>query len=139
MTKYREIDDSNWPKVINHNVFVTLLKHHFPEVYSKIDYASAGLLHCEMGVFLQESLSLYSNREKLTRTHFDFANKILKRADSDVLNALTVSYIEGFVLGSKDEQTAREWMPEDLKELYDDFQEYYTELVKFSLERRNKK
>jgi hypothetical protein len=125
MARFKKIDTSSWPNQIGHNEFVALLKNHLPEVYQEIDETEAGLLHCEMGAFLRVSLESYNENLVIIRRYFDFANEVHKRATPDVLNALNVSYIEGFVLGSSHEQKAREKMPDELKVLYDELVKYF--------------
>ena len=124
MARFKKIDTTDWPDEIGHNDFIKLLKQILPEVYIEIDEHESGLLHCEMGVFLRVSLHSYNENLMVMRRYFDFANEVLKRADAEVLNALQVSYIEGFVLGTPHEQKAKERMPEELKDAYDELVKY---------------
>jgi hypothetical protein len=111
----KEIDDSSWTETVNHNVFITLLKFHFPDIYQTIEDGSADLLHIVMGNFrnvVEENLSL---REKRTHQYFDFLSKVLDRADDDLINAIELSFLYGFPQNREDIETAANWMPENLK------------------------
>lgn len=132
MVKFKRINTSDWPDEITHSDFTKLLKEHLPEVYEEFDEGDEGLLHCEMGSFLRVSLHTYNENLIITRRYFDFANEVLKRADAEVLNALQASYIEGFVLGTPHEQKAKERMPEELKDAYDELVKYFEWLTKKS-------
>ena len=101
------------------------MREHLPEVYAQIDDSEAGLLHCEMGVLERAALDVYNERLNVAKYYFDFASEVLRRAEPDVLNALNVSFIEGFALGSPEEQQARAWMPEKLQCLYDEYAKNY--------------
>lgn len=126
--KYKTIPGP-WPEQIGHSEFVRLLEEHLPEVHSQIDEYDAGLLHCEMAVLEQAALHAYNERLNIAKRYFDFANEVLKRADAGVLNAIQVSFLEGFVLGSEEEQGARAWMPEEMQIAFDKYKQWYAKPV----------
>ena len=51
--------------------------------------------------------------------HFAFVEQAIASADAALLNALHVSYAEGFAWGSPREQSARAMMPPRLGQLFD--------------------
>ena len=61
------------------------------------------------------------NREDITtvQKHFAFVEQAIASADAALLNALHVSYAEGFAWGSPREQSARAMMPPRLGQLFD--------------------
>ncbi|MEM1094714.1 MAG: hypothetical protein AAGJ10_08930 [Bacteroidota bacterium] len=127
--KVREIDTRDWPERVGHPEFLELLERHLPDVSAQVDQCDLELLHMVMGQFESSARDAYGQRLSVAKRYFDFANQVLVRAEADVLGALKVSFIEGFVLGSEDEQTARSWMPEELQQAYDAYQTWYQELL----------
>ncbi|MFV1885564.1 MAG: hypothetical protein ACMZ7B_13825 [Balneola sp.] len=127
MANFKEIDDSSCPETVNHNIFLTLLKYHFHDIYEELEDGSADLLHVVMGNLrniVEQNLSL---RERKTHLYFDFLSKVLERADKDVINAIQVSFLYGFPENKADIETASNWMPNNLKDLKRELRNYLSD------------
>ena len=81
---------------VGHAEFVAALRERFPAVAADIDHdAEAGLLHLEMGAFLQHTLAfIRAGDQHGVTTCFAFADWLLQVGDDTVCNAVAVSYLE---------------------------------------------
>src|SRR5205085_1222972 len=85
-----------------------MLTYEFPEVTQACDEYGKGLLHCEIGVFARvtDEAIAQGNYQQVAK-YFDFADRVRKAANPEVLNAIDVSYIEYFALDEFTEQRYR--------------------------------
>ena len=102
--------------------FIAELRARFPEVTSELDAMEfEGLLHPEVGLFEQVTLRAWAEGDAETvRQYLAFVNDAMAVARPDVLDALYVSYAEGFAWGSPSQQQARELMPKRLAAAFDE-------------------
>lgn len=84
---------------VNHRAFVAALGARFPEVAASIDpEVEGGLLHLEMGAFLQHTMDAIRNGDRdVVAACFAFADDLLVRGDDAVVNAVYVSFLEHLV------------------------------------------
>lgn len=110
----------------------------FPELVEELNWYEDDLIHSKMEVF-----SRYTNQQikdgddkELIRC-FHFQEQRLGKVDSDLENAIYVSYCETLLLENKEEvmKSKKELMFKKLKWYYDDYEKYYIELLKKSKEK----
>ena len=112
------------PAVYDHTRFIQEIRARFPRVAAEIDESGDGLLHVEMGTLERMTLEAYDAGDSDTvRRHFDFAEEVLQTADEAVLDALDVSFVEGFAWGGERRRAARRVMPKGLQARFDDLVE----------------
>ena len=124
--KFEKVDTSEWPDEIDGESFARLLATHLPEIVRQVEVIrGVGLVHCEMGVLEKATLTAFHKKDRDTLRYLDFAEEVFRRANADVENAVWVSYVEGFVLASPEDQRIRELLPVGLGEAFDEFKESY--------------
>lgn len=75
--------------------FFGQLARRFPSAASQIDDCELGLLHCEMGAFSRATeAALERNDFDTVEQHVHFIEELLKDANSELVNAISVSYLE---------------------------------------------
>ena len=83
------------PPGIDHQVFIQMLTDKFPSIAATIDEMDRGLLHLETGRFADATrAAIEAGDLETVAQHFRFVDEVLARADSDVENAIAVSYLE---------------------------------------------
>ncbi len=92
---------------VKRDQFIKALAEQFPEAYALINQYERGLLHCEVGAFrlfieqkMDEGALWYCEKA------FRFIEQCLGQADSELQNAIEVSFIEDLAFGK---QTARRY------------------------------
>ena len=89
------LDQETW------HPFVAALVESFPEVQDEPLFGDGLLLHLSVGAFEQLSLAAFDREDIATmQKHFAFVEQAIASADAALLNALHVSYAEGFAWGS---------------------------------------
>jgi hypothetical protein len=82
-------------RVTGRKHFLRTLSGRFPEVVARIDSTARGLLHCEMGYFADATQeALECGDEIVVRSHFAYAEELMRFAGPALENALQVSYLE---------------------------------------------
>ena len=108
----------------DHAHFIQELRARFPSVAAEIDDSRDDLLHLEMGTLERMTLEAYDLGDLDTvRQHFDFVEEVLQTADEAVIDALDVSFVEGFAWGGEQRWAARRVMPKGLQARFDDLVE----------------
>jgi hypothetical protein len=114
---------------MDRNDFLLQLKAQFPDAYSQIDEYESGLLHCEMGAFRRwVEGELSKGGEWNCEKAFKFVEECLKVANSDLENAIEVSFIEDLALGEhelKYKKIIKERAPALIKEKMIEAHEYW--------------
>jgi hypothetical protein len=106
---------------ISHAEFISMLGSEFPEVVAGIREFNKGLLHCEMAEFrriVEESID--NGKLWSAEKYFRFVDRILGEADSDVRNAIEVSFLEDFAFGEFTQarhEAVRSRMPRHLRDI----------------------
>jgi hypothetical protein len=87
---------------IDHARFIEMLASQFPEIAGRIDDTSKGLLHLEMGHFVDATNDAIRNEDiEQVRDHFRFIDEVFARGTPDVANAVGVSYLEHLIIQSR--------------------------------------
>ena len=82
-------------RVTGRKHFIRTLIGRFPDVAARIDSTARGLLHCEMGYFAEATHeALERGDEMAVRTHFAYAEELMRHAGPELANAIQVSYLE---------------------------------------------
>lgn len=85
---------------ISHDEFISVLGSQFPEVVAEITEYERGLLHPEMGAFRRVAEeAVDSGKLWAAEKYLRFVDRVFSEADSDVRNAIEVSFLEDFALG----------------------------------------
>ncbi len=104
---------------IRHDEFISMLGSEFPAVVAGIRDCNRGLLHCEMAEFRRMVEEAIDNGSLwAAEKYFRFVGRVLNEADSDVRNAIEVSFLEDFALGEFTKarhEAVRRRMPERLR------------------------
>lgn len=86
--------------VIDRSRFLEMLSERFPEVVATFNEIDDGLIHLEVSAFLRcAETAMDKGRLWNVERYFRFVDEILPLADSDLQNAIEVSFIEDFALG----------------------------------------
>ena len=118
------------PDLDDNRQFIETLRARFPEVAEEIDSLKVnGFFYSELGVFERISICAWNagDTDVLIR-YFAFVDDALDGADDTLVNALHVSYAEGFAWGSKHEQDARRLMPARLGAAFDSMRDHLRKL-----------
>jgi hypothetical protein len=101
--------------------FLARLVAEFPEAAGGIRNDEAGLLHCEVAAFRRATeLAMDSGRLWEAERHFRLVEELLAVADSELSNALEVSYLEDLALGEctpARHRAIQERMPKALRQV----------------------
>jgi hypothetical protein len=85
---------------IGRDEFLARLAIEFPEVIASFNEYDKGLLHCEIATFRRATeRAIDTGRLWVAEKHFRFVQATLKDSNSELRNALEVSYLEDFALG----------------------------------------
>jgi len=109
----------------------------FPTLKKKIEEEDSTMIHMRMEVFADYTIDQIKRKDwnELKRC-FDFQESRIEKLNSELVNALTVSYCEALLLGEMAGQM-KEITPKmetKLEKLYKEYEDYYTDLVKRSLD-----
>jgi hypothetical protein len=130
-------DDPNKPAFLKsipfarNSRFANYLAVHFPEVASTIDAEDLGTLHLEVSAlrFATHDAILKHDWEAV-RTHFDFVDEVLESAETDLHDAIGISYLVNLFYSetSLEFATARTLMPKRLAAALEIMERHYEEL-----------
>lgn len=118
--------------VAGYSRFAGYLAIHFPTVAARIDEADFGVLHLEVGELRLATLEAIQKRDWPTvRTHFAFIDSILETADTELHNAIGVSYLGNlfYCETSINYAKARTLMPTRLAVALEIIERHYEELA----------
>jgi hypothetical protein len=104
---------------MNRVQFLAELAAEFPDVVAQIRSDESGLLHCEVAAFRRATeRAMDTGQLWAAEQHFRFVERVLQHADSDLRNALEVSYLEDLAFGELTAERYRavsERMPPSLR------------------------
>ncbi len=112
--------------------FSRCLALHFPEVAASLDEADLGVLHLEVGVLKVATRVAISRRDWPTvTTHFDFVDSVLETAETELHDAIGVSYLVNLFYNetSLNYAKARTLMPRRLAVALEIMERHYEELA----------
>ena len=126
----------NWIDVNDHkmgaNEYFELLVNDFQMIRKEIEEEDSDMIHMRMECFADYTIEQIksSNSEELKRC-FDFQESKIDLINSDLENALVVSYCESMLLGDVANQMGKilDLMPSKLKAVYIDYEVHYNKLV----------
>jgi hypothetical protein len=102
--------------IMNASEFRSLLAHEFPQLRAELDYWEDDLSHLQMVEFLSFTQEAIEARSlDLVRKSFEIATTALTSGDSELLNAIYVSFLEQLDFRSDAGKEAFLLMPTDLK------------------------
>lgn len=115
----------------NREQFLTGVEVLFPESFAKIEDIEDGLLHLEMADFSRTTMeAIKCGQTELVLAHLNFISGLFNRANSDLENAIYVSYLENIFLGELDREVeaARLLLPENLVIALTDLEKHFENL-----------
>ena len=128
------------PPLIDRQAFLDALNLKFPEIFREITDIEIGLLHPEMGVVSHASRAAVEAEDwdKLT-AQFKFVQDVFLNGDSDIKNAVYVSYLENIFLGETSARfsKARELLPRSLADALLELEAHFEMLQKHKLPVKN--
>ncbi|QMU28937.1 DUF7674 family protein [Adhaeribacter radiodurans] len=126
--------DVNASKLDSNQYFTDLILL-FPDLKEKIEEEDPSMIHFRMEEFASYTIDHIKNKnwQKL-KTCFDFQESKIDLVNSDLINAMNVSYCETLMLGEVAGQMDNviPMMGTKLQRLYNEYQEYYNRLTKTS-------
>ena len=130
------MEDKNGTKLedrkINPTEYFSDLIMEFPILKNGIETDYSGMVHFQMEVFSDYNLKLIKSKNytELKRC-FEFQESRIEKLNSDLLNAINVSYCESLLLGECAQEMTEilNLMPPKLKNIYVDYEEYYKQLA----------
>lgn len=115
------------------NEYYSELIMEFPTLKNEIENEEPEMVHFRMEIFSTYNIEQIktNNYSELNRC-FQFQESRIDKMNSELINALNVSYCESLLLGEcANKMTGiRKLMPPKLKEVYTEYEKYYTELTK---------
>tara|TARA_B100001059_G_C17613126_1_gene465615 strand:+ start:113 stop:511 length:399 start_codon:yes stop_codon:yes gene_type:complete len=115
------------------NEYFSELIMEFPTLKTEIESEDSEMVHFRMEIFSDYNIEQIKtkNYAELKRC-FEFQESRIEKLNSDLINALNVSYCESLLLGeSASEMTEiRKLMLPKLKGVYVEYEKYYAELIK---------
>ncbi len=113
------------------------MEKEFPELLEELNWYEDDSCHPKMEVFSRyTNQQIESGNDKELIRCFYFQEQRLGKIDSELENAIYVSYCETLLLENEEKviKEKRELMFKKLKWYYDDYEKYYLELLKKSKE-----
>ena len=131
------MESENWTNLDNNkmkpNEYFSELMMEFPALKTRIESWDSEMVHFRMEMFSDYNIEQIKtkNHSELKRC-FEFQESRIEKLNSDLTNALNVSYCESLMLGECASQMSeiRELMTPRLKEVYQEYEKYYSELTK---------
>ena len=112
--------------------FLTLVLSEFPQLEKEMNEWEKEYVHMRMEIFADYAVEQIKSNNILELTRcFNFIESKIDKVNSDLENALNVSYCENLLLGDVAEEMDRIIiiMPTKLKTMYLDYKQYYYDLV----------
>lgn len=118
---------------MNPNEYYSELITEFPVLKDEIESEEPEMVHFRMEIFSDYNIQQIKtkNHSELRRC-FEFQESRIEKLNSELINALNVSYCETLLLGKcANEMTEiKELMTPKLKEVYAEYEKYYEKLTK---------
>lgn len=121
----------NQAPVSENSLFAQYLALHFPEVASTIEEADFGKLHLEVSALKLATHDAILKRDwKTVRSHFAFIDNVLESAETELHDALGISYLVNLFYSetSLNFAKARTLMPKRLAAALEIMERHYEEL-----------
>ena len=115
--------------------FFELLVQDFPQIKNKIEEEDSDMIHMRMERFADYTIEhIKTNNETELKRCFNFQESKIDLINSDLENALIVSYCESMLLGKVANQMEKvvNLMPVKLKIKYLEYEAHYNKLVESS-------
>ncbi len=115
--------------------YFELLIKDFPMIRKEIEEEDSDMIHMRMERFADYTIEqIKSNNNNELKRCFDFQESKIDLINSDLENALIVSYCESMLLGEVANQMEKivDLMPTKLKKKYVDYEVHYNNLVESS-------
>lgn len=112
--------------------FANYLAVHFPEVAATIEHEDLGMLHLEVSAFkLATHDAILKNDWSTVRTHFAFVDEVLESAETELHDAIGISYLVNLFYNetSHNFAKARTLMPKRLATGLEIMERHYEELM----------
>jgi hypothetical protein len=112
--------------------FANYLAVHFPQVAATIDAEDLGMLHLEVSALRLATHEAIQKRDWATvRTHFDFIDDVLEAAETELHDAIGISYLVNLFYSetSLNFAKARTLMPKRLATALEIMERHYEELT----------
>ena len=126
---WTDLDDGK----MNPNEYYSELITEFPILKNEIESEEPEMVHFRMEIFSDYNIEQIKtkNQSELKRC-FEFQESRIEKLNSELINALNVSYCESLLLGEcANEMTeVKEFMTPKLKEVYAEYEKYYAKLIK---------
>ncbi len=127
----------NWTNLDNDkmkpNEYFSELTMEFPTLKTEIESEDSEMVHFRMEIFSEYNIEQIKtkNYSELKRC-FEFQESRIEKLNSDLINALNVSYCESLLLGecASEMTEIRKLMSPKLKGVYAEYEKYYAELIK---------
>ena len=127
----------NWTNLDNNkmkpNEYFSELITEFPILKTEIESEDSEMVHFRMERFSDYNIEQIKtkNYSELKRC-FEFQESRIKKLNSDLINALNVSYCESLLLGecASEMTEIKKLLTPKLKEVYVEYEKYYAELTK---------
>lgn len=119
--------------VTGNSRFAGYLAIHFPEVAATIDEADFGVLHLEVGELKLATRDAILRRDwAAVSRHFAFVDSLLENADTELHDAIGVSYLASLFYGetSLNYAKARTLLPRRLARALEIMERHYEELAR---------
>ncbi len=119
--------------VAGYSRFAGDLAIHFPDVAASIDEADYGVLHLEVGEFKLATRKAIQGRDWPTvRAHFEFVDSLLEKADTELHDAIGVSYLGSLFYNeiSLNFAKARSLLPKRLAVALEIIERHYEDLAR---------
>ena len=116
---------------MNAEQYFSELLAEFPILKAEIENEDYEMVHSRMEIFSNYNIEqIKSKKFSELKRCFDFQESRIGKLNSDLINALNVSYCESLLLGdcASEMNEIIKLMPKKKKKMYKDYDEYYTKL-----------
>jgi hypothetical protein len=117
---------------MNPNEYYSELIMEFPTLKNEIESEEPEMVHFRMEIFSDYNIEQIKtkNHSELKRC-FEFQESRIDKLNSELINALNVSYCESLLLGeyASEMTVIRKLMTPKLAEFYAEYEKYYTKLT----------
>ncbi len=113
------------------NDFIEGVRKRFPESLKEMYDLEDELLHIDMDNFAKTTeAAIEAQDTELVKDHFNLISEMLSRADQNLENAISVSYLECVFLFKDDTKTkkSRQLLPGNLAKELDELEEHFKKL-----------
>ena len=131
------MESENWTNLDNNkmkpNEYFSELIMEFPTLKTEIENEDSEMVHFRMEIFSDYNIEQIKTKNHLElKRCFEFQESRIEKLNSDLINALNVSYCESLLLGecASEMSEVRKLMTPKLKKVYEEYEEYYEKLTR---------